>query len=320
MAEEAGVETEADDAAPGGEGAGEGGAGAAPEGAESKTLADGGGEEKAAAAPADWPEDWRDKLAGDDAKLLKQLGRMGSPADLFKSYRAMQAKMSSGEMKAALPENPTDAELAEWREANGVPAKAEDYLTSLPEGVVLGDEDKALAGEFAAQMHEANAPASFVQQAIAWQRQAAEKQAEAQAEADRAHKDAAVDELRAEWGAEFRANLNSAKNMVEAMAPDMGEDGSFFDLVMGGRTNDGKIMGNDPRVMKFFAAMARELNPAGTVVPGDSGSQAKSIDAEIEEIKGVMRTDRARYNKDEKMQARYRDLLSAKEKLAQRAA
>ena len=58
-----------------------------------------------ASAPADWPADWRQKLAGEDKKTLERLGRMASPADLFKSYRALEQKVSAGELKKGLPEN-----------------------------------------------------------------------------------------------------------------------------------------------------------------------------------------------------------------------
>jgi len=65
-----------------------------------------------ASAPADWPADWRQKLAGEDKKTLERLGRMASPADLFKSYRALEQKVSAGELKKGLPENATPEQVA----------------------------------------------------------------------------------------------------------------------------------------------------------------------------------------------------------------
>src|SRR5512135_169053 len=56
------------------------------------------------AAPADkaivpdWPDDWREKLAGNDEKALKRLGRFASPAGIFKSFRELEAKFSRGEL------------------------------------------------------------------------------------------------------------------------------------------------------------------------------------------------------------------------------
>src|SRR5260221_502615 len=48
-----------------------------------------------AAAPAQafnekgyWPDNWQARLAGDDEKALKQLGRYGSPEDIWKKARS----------------------------------------------------------------------------------------------------------------------------------------------------------------------------------------------------------------------------------------
>src|SRR5688572_23894721 len=100
-----------------------------------------------AIAPADWPADWRQKLAGEDKKTLERLGRMASPADLLKSYRALEQKISAGELKKGLPENATPEQVAEWRREQGLPEKPEGYLEnlSLPDGVVLGEADKPMA-------------------------------------------------------------------------------------------------------------------------------------------------------------------------------
>jgi hypothetical protein len=40
-----------------------------------------------------------------------------------------------------------------------------------------------------------------------------------------------------------------------------------------------------------------------------------SIQDELDQIKDVMKTDRKKYNADEKMQARYRELLAAQERM-----
>lgn len=63
--------------------------------------------DKPVIAPADWPEDWRSKVAGEDAKELARLQRMGSPADVWKAYRALEAKISSGQLKQGLKPDAT---------------------------------------------------------------------------------------------------------------------------------------------------------------------------------------------------------------------
>lgn len=306
--------TAAPEAAPAGQSASEAAKPPASDGAAS--LAGGAADDAPAAAPADWPEGWRVKLAGDDVKFAKRLERMQSPADLAKAYRALEVKMSSGEVKAALDKDATPEQVAAWRKDNGIPETPDGYLAALPDGIVLGDEDKPFAAEFAAKMHDLNAPPAVVAQAIAWDRQRQEKAAEERAIADKAFQTEAGDALRAEWGAEFRGNINAIGNMLEATNP--GEDAngrSFKDLLLGARLADGSVLGDNPLALKWMARMSAEMNPAGTVVPGVGGSQASSVADEIAEIEGKMRTDRAAYNKDTKMQERLRQLYGAQEKL-----
>ncbi len=281
----------------------------------------GGGEDKPVAAPADWPEYWRAKVAGDDPKFMQRLERMQSPADVAKAWRALEVKMSSGEMKAPLPEGATPEQVAAWRKDNGIPEAAEGYLAQLPEGVVLGDEDKPYAQEFAQAMHELNAPPQVVAKAIAWDRQRQEKMAEARAESDKTFRRGAEDELRGEWGAEYRSRMNAIGNLLDATNPGDDPNGaSFKDLFLGARLSDGTVLGDNPLTLRWMAGLSSEINPAGTVVPGSAGSQAQSVADEIAEIEGVMRTNRAAYNKDAKMQERLRTLYEAQEKLASRGA
>ena len=116
-----------------------------------------------------FPEDWRDRMAGDDAKFRKQLERYQSPESFAKAHRELQAKLSSGEFKSAkLPENPTDEELAAFRKEHNVPEKIEDYLADMPGGVVLGDADRERVNSFLEAMHGQNVSKEHVQAAVAW--------------------------------------------------------------------------------------------------------------------------------------------------------
>jgi hypothetical protein len=70
----------------------------------------------------------------------------------------------------------------------------------------------------------------------------------------------------------------------------------------------------------MLVSLALIQNPAGVVVPGAHADPSKGVDDEISTIEKMMRTDRAAYNKDERTQARYRELLGAREKLKPRQA
>ncbi len=66
-------------------------------------------------------------------------------------------------------------------------------------------------------------------------------------------------------------------------------------------------------MMRFLVALAGELLPSPTVTEaGDPGSQA--LEEEIAGIERRMKTDRRGYFRDDKMQARYRELVAARER------
>ena len=69
------------------------------------------------------------------------------------------------------------------------------------------------------------------------------------------------------------------------------------------------MIGNDPDMVRFLVAMAAEVNPMATVTEeGHQGGQ--TVEAEIATIEKRMREDRRGYNRDEPMQARYRELMA----------
>lgn len=266
------------------------------------------------AKPQDWPEDWRDKLAAGDEKLKGRLDRFKSPQDILKSYTALEAKLSSGKVKEDLPDDATEEQVAEYRKANGIPETPDGYLEALPDGLVIGDEDKDMVAAFAESAHKMNADPKFVASAINWYQETKEQQIAAQAEADRDFAAKAADTLRAEWGSEFRANLQAAKNFVEAAPVD--DDGTpLKDLLFNARLGDGTPLGNNPAVLKWLAQMANDANPAGFVSPAQGGNQAQSVSDEIASIEKTMREKPNEYWKDKSMQDRLQKLYDAQERL-----
>ncbi len=266
-----------------------------------------------------WPDDWRTKVAGTDEKALKQLARFQSPADLFKSYSEAAKKIGAGAHKAAdLPADATPDQVAEYRKERGIPEAPEGYLQALPDGLVIGDDDKPLVDTYLADAHAKNLPKEAVATGLDWYYRTKEATLAAQADADKDYKSKAEDDLRSEWGNEYRENLNSAMALLDTM-PVLEDGTSVKSLFMGGRLADGTPIGNHPGVLRWLVSQSREINPAGFVAPSGGGSQIKSVEDEIASIEKVMRTDRKAYDKDTKMQDRLRQLYGAQEKLAQRA-
>ena len=262
----------------------------------------------------DWAADWREKMASGDEKELKRLQRFRSPVDVYKSARELEKKLSSGDIKAKLAADATEEQIAAWRKDNGIPDTPDGYLEKLPAGLVIGDDDKPMLESFLADVHGENAPPSVVAKALDWYYRQQEDQIAAQADADRGFKQAAEDALRAEWGGEYRGNLNSIMSFLDAAPPT--DDGSpLKGLLMGARLSDGTLLGNNPAALKWLASLAQEANPAGFVQPNAGASQLNAVEDEINGIRKVMRESRHTYDKDEKMQERFRVLLTAQEKL-----
>lgn len=263
----------------------------------------------------DWPDDWRDKLAKGDEKTRKRLDRFQSPADVLKSWQALEQKLSSGDVKAKLPDDATEEQIAAYRKDNGIPEKPEGYLESLPNGLVIGDEDKPMVASFLEAVHGDNAPPGVVAKALDWYYKTQEETAAKVVETDKEYERASDDALRAEWGNEYRANVNSINSFLSG-APAADDGTPLADLLKGARLADGTAMMNNPAALKWLASLAHDANPAGFVAPGVAGSQVDGVKAEIEKIKKVMWTDRKAYDKDNKMQERLRQLYDAEEKLS----
>lgn len=287
-----------------------------PKGASIIDDPDGG---KVAATPADWPEDWREKMANGDEKALKRLQRMKSPLDLSKSYANLDKKLSSGNLKEPLAEGATDEEIAQYRKDNGIPEAPEGYLESLPDGLVIGDDDKPMVESFLESAHGQNADPAFVASALNWYYSQQEEQVAAQVEADKEFRATAEDEMRAEWGNEYRSNINAIGSFLDT-APTTEDGTPLKELLLGARLSDGTPLGNHPDALRWLSQLATDANPAGFVAPGAGGTQLQSVEDEIATIEKMMREDRAAYDRDTKAQERLRTLYDAQEKLKSQAA
>lgn len=261
-----------------------------------------------------WPEDWREKYANGDEKLLKGLQKFDSPKAVIDAYNSLQRKVSSGGMKSTKPKDATPEVLAAWRAENGIPEKPADYDTSLPDGLVIGESDKPLIEGFLNAAHETDMSPEQVKKALSWYYTEQERQIEELQQNDLSLKKENEDALRVEWGKDYRRNINMISNMLDA-AP-----AGVKDKLLGGRLSDGTPIGSSPEVLRWLVGVSLELNPAATVVPGAGPNAAGAIDAEITTIEKRMAEDRKGYFKDQAMQDRYRQLLEARERGQRKAA
>lgn len=263
-----------------------------------------------------FPEKWRSLIAGDNAEHLKTLERFATPKAMYESYTALRGKMASGELKAvtAYPDKGTDAEKADWRKQNGIPEKPDEYKFAMPQGVELDDDDKAVITSLQKASFDSNMPPANAQAFVNWFLKEKDSRTLARVKADNDYRASTEDALRAEWGQEYRGHV-ARIDMFLASAPK-----GVKEVFAQARTPDGNPLGNHPEVLKWLLDQAIQANPAGVMLPAGGGNIGTSISDEITKIEKFMRDDRNAYNKDEKAQARLRDLYAARDRLGSKKA
>lgn len=267
-----------------------------------------------------WPKDWQTKMAGDDEKRLGLLKRLASPQAMAESYQQLSDKLSQRPGWPTPPEGATEKQLAAWREENDIPEKGEGYLENLPDGLVIGEDDKEAIGAFTTKMHGVNANPATVHAALGAYYEIKEAQETARLDQDEKLRKETEDALREEHGNEnYRPNIARINGLLDTMPKGAKEallnarDASTEDPIM-----------SNPAVVRGLLQIAMDINPVVPVLEGSGGDSLQSIDDEIAKYKGMMGDKKSVYWKGdgardgEWHQQRYRDLTTAKAKMAAR--
>lgn len=265
-------------------------------------------DDKAVTHPTNWPENWRQLAAGEDDKALKRLERYSSPSDVAKALIEAQNKIRQGLTPQKPGEKATDEEKAAWRQMLGVPEKVEDYFAELPEGLVIGEDDKELFSEFGAAQLEAGASKESVQQAVKWYYDHMEKVEQESYNANKEAKSEVEDFLLEEYGNGRKAQVANVVNLLNSLPDGAGE-------LLQNASIDGVALLNHPAAMKALIHLSNEINPVGTVIPG--GTNVQSIDSRLDEIRKLQQSDPKKYWSNE-VQSEELKLIEAKEKLKAR--
>jgi hypothetical protein len=255
-----------------------------------------------------WPEDWRDKFANGDDKVMARLKRFASPDNVLKAWLESDKRIRSGQFKKALADDATPEEVAAWKKENGLPEKAEDYaFDDLGDGYVLSEDDKPMLDGFKEVAFAKNISPADAKDLVKWFKQQEDAAVIQRAEADNAAKIEAIEDLRAEYGSEFRANMSAGKNLLVTMFGGEEPVAEFLSA----RLPDGSVLGNNPGLMKPLIAYAKEHFDAG-LMPG--GGAAKAEEDEFATIERKMKEDFDAYQRDLEMQARYLELLERRQR------
>ena len=273
-------------------------------------------------------QDWRQEIAehyaaGDKKayeKELKRLERISDPRAIYGMYRELEGKFTSGGLIKIPGKDAKPEEIEQFNKALGVPEKPEDYTKNLTleNGAVVGEADKAYVDSFAEHMHKNSARPEEFKAALNWYYNQQEANAAQLDEEDDAHRVEAERALKEEFGSAYKRRTN-AIGSVFASAPggaNIENEKSVYARLMGGRTADGRLIGNDPDVIRWLDSIRGEINPAASVVE-DGDQSGQTIEAEIKKIEKIMREDRREYNKN--YAGRYAELLEARNKIQARA-
>jgi hypothetical protein len=244
-------------------------------------------------------------VEGEDVtKYAKQLERVSDMGTFLRNYANAQDKIRSGQLSSGLPENATEEQLAEWRTANDVPAAPADYNLTLPEGTVLGEEDKAILEPVLAAGHALNLSNKQASAMVGEFLKGREAEIEAISAQHIQDKQTCEQALAKVWKqGEMEVNRNILTGWLNGI-PEAVRD-SFKNAVL----SDGRMLMNSPEMWLFMVDQARQINPLGAVVP-NSNNPVQAVDDEIKALKARMGTKE--WYEDTEAQQRYQELLDAK--------
>lgn len=254
----------------------------------------------------------REKLAGGDEAMLRQLSRYKSVDGISKQFREAYHKAKNGAKPVALTDKSTPEEVKAFREANGIPEDAAAYPGDFREGFTPTDADKAILGEFKAAMHGKNVPPAAAAAALDWYQDFAQaQQQELNANLAKVAKETQT-ALRTEWGGEYDGNIGAAQQI---MTQHLGKEG--FEDMMELRLMDGSRLQDHAGFVKMMANIGVDYFGGNAIMNGDVETVGKTIQGQIDDLLKMRLDDPEKYKSDavqEKLTKLYaqRDKLDAR--------
>lgn len=215
------------------------------------------------------PEDIRGEAAFKD---IKDLG------GLAKGY--LHAQKLIGHPPERLLTLPAGDDPKEWDgiwSKLGRPESPEKYDVKTPDGV---KEDPAFKGNFLKQAHQNGLTTKQAKGLYDWYTAELASANAAGKTAAQAKLAEAEGKLKTEWGAAYDQNLTLARQALE----------HYGDADLKAALNEG--LGNDPRVIKVFAKLGKQLSEDG-LVGKSSGAGAVASPAEAQQQINALKADKA---------------------------
>lgn len=226
-----------------------------------------------------WGDDWKQKLAGEDEKLLKNIDKYKSPTDLAKGYLELQKKFSETRPIPQLAKDATPEQVKEYREKLGIPESPNKYDIKL-DGVVIGDHDKPVVDAWLEKAHAANMTPAQVNQTLQSYFEVQNKiQSDLNQKAESQNKEFEK-VLQKEWGVEYKDNLNMVSSYLQK---ELGND--LFQKLAQAQAPDGTFLINDSKLLSHFLGQAKSLGTNHTITPSNSDTTTLlSRKAELDKI------------------------------------
>jgi hypothetical protein len=177
---------------------------------------------------------------------------------------------------------------------------------------VLGEADKPIVSAFAKAALAGNVDPGQFSGLVAQYYAMQDEMAAQREEADDTYKDESKAVLVEELGADYKRTVTSVNNMLSTWPKEVA------DGLLAARGPDGRLLGDNPAIVRQLASIARELNPAATLIPAGGSDGAKGIEEQIAEIRKFAQDNPDAYDRDHAMQKRQVDLIAAQQKLQAR--
>lgn len=237
--------------------------------------------EEPPAPPATWPEDWRERLAGKDEQKLQRLRRFQSFDNYLRRTDDVENRLRAGQLKPVLGESASDAEIAEYRKAYGIPAEAtpESYGVKLPDDFKPSDTDKADLGSWVSAMHSVHATPAQVQKGVETflaMRQAAEQQLYDAAQQATINQRA---EIKAEYGRDYENNIRLGNQFLVEHLGGEEKAQALTSLTLA----DGTKLGDHPDFVRLFVGAALE-NAGDLAIVMAASTAGVSIEQEYDRM------------------------------------
>lgn len=241
---------------------------------------------------------FREKLAGGDEAILKQLGRYKSIDAISRGFReAYNTAKNGGPKLATLSDKSTPEEVKAYREAMGIPEDPNAYPGDFREGYQATEADKAILGDFKQAMHARNVPPAAASAALEWYQDfATAQQQELDGNLAKVAKETQA-ALRNEWGGEYDGNIGAAQQLMTAH---LGKEG--FEGMMGLRLTDGSRLQDNIAFVKMMAQLGADYYGGNAIMTGDVETTAKTVQERIDELLSLRVSNPEKYKSDDVQQ------------------